>query len=319
MSAESKVTVSLVNVPNVCVLLATYNGSEYLQEQLDTIREQKGCRCTVFAQDDGSTDGTVEILSKNQVVIFPKTQTNLGPALNFFLLLKNIVESEIIKDFDFVAFSDQDDVWMSDKLLQAISELNKGFDCYSSSFFEYTKSENAWGGGRKINKSFEVNSLSYLARSPGPGFTYVMTAASVQLVVNDSTFQRIISDRRLAPLWHDWALFAFAFKLELKWKIDHKAKAYYRLHEKNHTGLLSLSNLIGRFRFVLCGDYIAEVRKIAHIRDDPIINCRINRLSIADKFFFISSVRQLRCKWSERLTLVILFLISTGARRDELP
>lgn len=305
-------TVASVRTPSVCVLLATYNGSEYLQEQLESINSQEGCRCTILAQDDGSTDKTVEILLKNQVKVLPTTKKNMGPALNFLLLLNNITNSSTINDYDFIAFSDQDDVWMGDKLLQAIAELDQGYDCYSSGFHEYIKVGGAWEVGRKINKSFDINSLSYLTRSPGPGFTYVMTAASARLIVNDPVFQRLISNARLAPLWHDWALFAFAFKLGLRWKIDKKAKAYYRLHEKNHTGLLNLSNWIVRFRFVLCGGYIAEVRKIAYIRGDPIIKRRIDSLSLEDRLFFLSRVRQLRCKWSERVMLIILFLTASG-------
>lgn len=46
----------------VQVLLSTYNGEAYLKEQLDSILNQKNVAVKLFVRDDGSSDGTVDIL-----------------------------------------------------------------------------------------------------------------------------------------------------------------------------------------------------------------------------------------------------------------
>ena len=47
----------------VQVLLSTYNGEAYLKEQLDSILNQKNVAVKLFVRDDGSSDGTVDILN----------------------------------------------------------------------------------------------------------------------------------------------------------------------------------------------------------------------------------------------------------------
>ena len=49
---------------SICVLISTYNGQRYLQEQLNSLYAQRGVRLTILARDDGSTDRSVEILGK---------------------------------------------------------------------------------------------------------------------------------------------------------------------------------------------------------------------------------------------------------------
>lgn len=50
----------------VCVLLSTYNGERYLQEQIASVRAQEGVKVCLTARDDGSTDSTAELLSRFQ-------------------------------------------------------------------------------------------------------------------------------------------------------------------------------------------------------------------------------------------------------------
>ena len=48
----------------VCILLSTYNGEKYLEEQLTSLINQEGVDIQILVRDDGSTDKTLHILNK---------------------------------------------------------------------------------------------------------------------------------------------------------------------------------------------------------------------------------------------------------------
>lgn len=294
--------------PRVCVLLATYNGAAYLQEQLDSIQSQKNCQCVIIARDDGSSDGTISILNQNKVHILQGKAKQLGAAMNFFHLLKEFAENYVDCDFDYVALADQDDIWLPHKISRALIVLDGGYDCYSSGFFEYSMKSGVWVRGRKVKKHFEIRPLSYLSRSPGPGFTYVFKASFITRIVGDKLFQNMFIDNSVVPRWHDWALFAFADKLKASWFIDDWASSLYRLHNQNHTGVLSYRNWSSRFRFFFDGSFYREMIKIAYIGSDNDAYRRLIRRSLQDRIFFIMRVNDLRSKIVDKIFLIILFL-----------
>lgn len=104
----------------VIVLMSTYNGERYLREQLDSIVIQKNVDIELLIRDDESSDSTIEILneySNNYPFISWYSGRNIGPTKSFFDLISKV------KDADFYAFCDQDDVWDDDKLFHAINKL----------------------------------------------------------------------------------------------------------------------------------------------------------------------------------------------------
>jgi glycosyltransferase involved in cell wall biosynthesis len=114
---------------SVSILLCTYNGEKYLEEQLKSIILQTYSNWKIYASDDGSQDNTISILNyyKNKIGN-EKIEIMNGPkkgyALNFITLLnKNIINS------DFYAFCDQDDYWLKDKIEQALIKIKKNDQC----------------------------------------------------------------------------------------------------------------------------------------------------------------------------------------------
>lgn len=105
----------------VQVLLSSYNGERYIKEQLDSILAQEGVGVSLLVRDDGSTDETREILEnyenshKNITVLYGK---NVGVIKSFFALIE-----ESGSEAPYIAFSDQDDVWLPDKLERAVRLL----------------------------------------------------------------------------------------------------------------------------------------------------------------------------------------------------
>lgn len=110
----------------ILVLLSTYNGEKYLREQLDSILAQTGVEITILVRDDGSTDGTTDILNKyhhkfpDKIIV--NLADNIGCTGSFFALMK--LASEKYNDYDYYAFSDQDDVWLPEKMSEAARSLD---------------------------------------------------------------------------------------------------------------------------------------------------------------------------------------------------
>ena len=108
----------------VLVVMSTFNGEKYLSEQIDSILSQIGVDITLVIRDDGSKDRTTEIIkkyaSKNNRIV-PIYGRNIGFRKSFF----NTLREYYSEDFDYYSFSDQDDVWMPEKLIKAIEALKK--------------------------------------------------------------------------------------------------------------------------------------------------------------------------------------------------
>jgi glycosyltransferase involved in cell wall biosynthesis len=106
----------------ILVLVSTYNGEQYLSQQLDSLLNQKGVDVSILVRDDGSSDNTIQVLEYygNRYHNLHYYQgSNVGPIMSFFDLLKHA------NGYDYYAFCDQDDVWDDEKLLCAIQMLSK--------------------------------------------------------------------------------------------------------------------------------------------------------------------------------------------------
>lgn len=106
----------------VQVLLSTYNGEKYLCEQLDSVLAQECVEVSILIRDDGSTDGTINILQKYSLKydnVKYYQGDNLKTAKSFLELISVADESP------YYALCDQDDVWDKDKLIRAINLLKK--------------------------------------------------------------------------------------------------------------------------------------------------------------------------------------------------
>jgi glycosyltransferase involved in cell wall biosynthesis len=107
----------------VAILLCTYNGQDYLAEQLDSFMDQSYPDWKVWASDDGSRDNTRAILKdyqekwgEDRLVI------QSGPAKGFATNFLSLTCSTTIQA-DYYAYSDQDDIWEADKIQRAIRWL----------------------------------------------------------------------------------------------------------------------------------------------------------------------------------------------------
>ena len=156
----------------VAVLMATYNGQQWLPEQIDSILNQVGVEVTLFVSDDSSSDGSYEYLRNlskedSRVILLPNTPRMGAAAYNFYRLIEDVNYSE----FDYVAFADQDDLWYPEKLCNSVSVLTASkSDGYSSDVMAF------WPDGRElyVKKSYAQKDYDYMFEAPGPGCTFLL-------------------------------------------------------------------------------------------------------------------------------------------------
>lgn len=155
----------------ITVLMSTYNGEKYLLKQLSSIIKQKKCDVHLIVRDDGSTDSSVEILEKFRKEYPEKIEIIKGRNVGYRKSFCELLTIDDENRSDYYAFADQDDVWLENKCLMAISRINCEKMLYASSIIITDKELN------KINfndiTSSPNNIKSYFIRHRLAGCTMV--------------------------------------------------------------------------------------------------------------------------------------------------
>ncbi|EOB2814296.1 TPA: glycosyltransferase [Vibrio vulnificus] len=239
----------------VAVLLAAYNGEAYLREQIETIINQVDVSVDIFISLDTSTDNSLELLrslsSKHTNIKLLEPGKTFGSAgQNFFHLLMDVDFSS----YSYVAFADQDDIWLENKLCKAIEEIeSRHIDGYSSNVIAFWED----GAQRLIGKSSPQVEFDYLFESAGPGCTFVMTLRLATAIKHSLNTNK----KDVSKLWlHDWFCYAFARKNQFEWYIDPNSFMFYRQHSANSVGANSgFKSLSKRIEAVFSGDAFEKV------------------------------------------------------------
>ena len=206
----------------VCVLLSTYNGEKYLDEQLDSLIRQENVDIDILVRDDGSTDSTCRILEQWQQKGLLRWYSggNKGFAMSFMDLVHNS------DGYDYYAFCDQDDIWLPNKLDVAIGHLamlqnpNK---LYCSNAFYFKNGEN-YG---LIKKHIpEYNIYTCLLKNIAPGCTMVFNSG-LKRILSSKMPQSIIA--------HDFWVYQVAVLFGEVF-YDGNSCILYRQHENNQIG-----------------------------------------------------------------------------------
>lgn len=232
---------------SVTVVMPTYNGEKYLKEQLDSLIAQKGVKVNILVRDDGSKDGTVDILEDYQERGLLKWYT--GEHLNVqkgnLDLLKNAPKS------DYYAFCDQDDVWDEDKLLIAVTELDE---------LDNSKPAMYYCGQRLVDENLDLISVHPISadRSPHTNFL-ISNVAGCTAVFNQELVDAVNSAEPEFILMHDSWLFKVCLALGGSYYADRAAHINYRQHGNNVAGLNS--GMKGKMRQVKRYLDVFEIQK----------------------------------------------------------
>jgi rhamnosyltransferase len=287
------------NHSKVAVLLAAYNGINWIEEQIDSILSQKNVLIEIFISVDYSSDKThnwcQDLAEKNiNVNVLPYGDRFGLAAKNFYRLIRDVDFSH----FDYVALADQDDVWDSCKLMHAVRIIKKdNLDGYSSDVVSF------WCDGREkiIRKSFPQKKFDYFFEAAGPGCTYVLKKESAQ------KFKKFLIknwDVNNCIAVHDWLIYAFFRSRKLLWKIDNSPLMMYRQHESNQLGSnFGFLAYFKRIKLIRSNWYRNEVMKVF-----TAIGIGDEEFNL-DRWFLIKNFYQLRRQSSDAffLLLVILF------------
>jgi len=166
------------NVPKVTVLLATYNGVSFLDEQLTSLSEQQNVDVEVLVNDDGSSDGTMEILWKwrdRGLIVLILESTGLGSTKAFLKLLQECDGKP------YVAFCDQDDIWEKDKLTSQLNFVRGNVPMMSTCSRIYIDHNGSEIGKSKVlrnSPSFENACFENIA----PGNTTLLNNSAIKLI-----------------------------------------------------------------------------------------------------------------------------------------
>ncbi|MGB4813050.1 MAG: glycosyltransferase family 2 protein [Methylophilaceae bacterium] len=108
--------------------MCTYNGEKFLAEQLDSIKNQSHQNWRLIISDDGSTDATLAIAKQYQKTWGGNLlEIRNGPQQGFCDNFLSLACNSTI-NADLYAFSDQDDVWLAEKLCNAVEYFNASSD-----------------------------------------------------------------------------------------------------------------------------------------------------------------------------------------------
>ena len=117
--------------PKIVILLSTYNGEDFLAEQLDSLLKQTYSNFIIIIRDDGSTDRTENIIDyyvvKNQGKVhkLSGTRSNIGASSSFSLLMSYAMNEKKALGISrlYMMLCDQDDIWIEKKLEIQMSEM----------------------------------------------------------------------------------------------------------------------------------------------------------------------------------------------------
>ena len=214
-------------LPKVLVIMGTFNGQEFLETQVESIFEQVGVSISLLVRDDGSVDKTIEILDAlaKKFNFEYQVGTNLGFSQNYICLIRSAIQ----RDWDYLAFADQDDLWNKEKLTRALESLTSGpYEMYSSKrklFSDQNESRKIFPNG-SVFPSFINSCFENIC----PGCTIVITKKFAHKVIDYLDVPATVA------IPYDSLLYSLAVdRSELYF--DTSSYIDYRIHLQNTIGI----------------------------------------------------------------------------------
>lgn len=217
------------NTSTVSVVMCTYNGAEYLREQLNSILNQTYPIYEIIIQDDGSTDDTFLIL-REYAILYPfvkpyRNEHQKGINTNFYTALQRATG-------DFIAISDQDDCWEPDKIEVQMSAIGDKWLC----------------GG--FSKPFSTDGLPIHFDTRVPNFDILRLLYINPISGHTQLFRRELLDRipmqsAYLPLRYYDAIIALVAAAENSIVFVEKVLVHHRRHNQSMTYSKPKDNSLG--------------------------------------------------------------------------
>lgn len=297
------------DAPRVTVLMATYNGRQWVDEQVDSVLRQRGVAVTLVVSDDGSSDGTREHLIErssrdSRIRVLPRRDGPPGVTANFLHLFTSHAP-----DGSYVAFSDQDDIWHDDKLESQLAYMrDEHADVVSSNVTSF----DSRGRERLIEKNSPQRRWDHIFEAAGPGSTYVF---SPQMHARLAGMLENLDYSQIGV--HDWYLYALARAIDAHWAIGAQPTVDYRQHDGNVQGansgsaayrarIAKLRSGFYRRQFILTAQAVRQVNAYpeARQRDLDRLIAQLENPSVFSRLSFTSRACQIRRNRREGIQLV---------------
>jgi glycosyltransferase involved in cell wall biosynthesis len=217
--------------PQVAILLSTWNGARYLPDQLASFLRLTGPSWQLYWRDDGSDDNSAALVrgfaagpGAGRVVEQNDDRGRVGITASFLTLLRAAPRGGV------VAFADQDDVWLPEKLARGVAALAAvpagvpALYCARQSL---------------TNAALRPIRLSGQLREP-PGFPQALTqniATGCTVMLNDVAAQLIARSRAPQATLHDWWSYLVVTAAGGRVLIDDEPTVLYRQHGGNAVGV----------------------------------------------------------------------------------
>ncbi len=218
------------NLPLVSIALAAYNGGLYLREQMDTLVMQTYPNLEIIVSDDGSTDGTLEVLSEyEKKYSFVSVKHNSAP----HGIKRNFENALKYCKGEFIAFSDQDDIWMLDKIEKLVNNIGNNALIYHNSLF-------VDNDGNSLQRSFITN-LNCYSGSDSETFLLCNCVSGHALLFHRKLLSIVLPFPQARH--HDWWL-AFRATENGGVKYFDEILVHYRQHSLSQTDFLRIKKEI---------------------------------------------------------------------------
>ena len=280
-----------MKMPRIAVLLAAYNGARWINEQIESILNQENVDINIYISVDQSTDETEKIVegifnNNNRVFMLSSGKRYGSATTNFFRLIREVD----FKKYDYVGFSDQDDIWLKNKYQQAIAFMKKtGSSGYSSNVKAVWRS----GKQRIINKAQAQVRWDYLFEGGGPGCTYLLDR-ELAVVLQSYLTNNLDLDCRIDH--HDWFYYAFARIKGFKWIIDNRVTVLYRQLGGNTEGAnIGWKAMVARINEIITGDWIRQSLAIITINTEKYFPIKQN-LGISKRDWLLLGMHCNQCR-----------------------
>lgn len=216
------------DIPLISIALCTYNGEDFLEEQLDTLISQTYRNLEIIAVDDMSSDATWKILNnyanKHANLKIFKNKENLGYQKNFEKAIK-------LCQGEYIAISDQDDIWSSNKI-QTL------YDHIADNLLIYHDSEFIDVNGESMNLKMSNKFNMIVGENPKP-FLFFNCVSGHSMMFNRKVLDLILPFPNTGVYDH-W----ISYKASINGRIEYLPQCLvkHRRHLENNTDILGMIN-----------------------------------------------------------------------------
>lgn len=309
------------------IVMSTYNGEQFLAEQIDSIQQQTFKDWQLLIRDDGSSDQTPEIIKSfvaqdpRIVFINEHDRENLGVIKNFFTLIKH-------DKADYYFFSDQDDVWLEDKLETMLAAARQYPD--QLPLMVYTDLCVVDQNLQVMNQSM-IRSQSHHAN----------TELVQELTENTVTGGVAMINHALAEQWrtldniimHDWYLALLATAIGKLVYIDQPGELY-RQHDNNVLGartftkrlktwLSGPSKMLEKYWWLIHAsqaqaDKILQENELGDEQEAVIRNyIALERLPLSQRIRVLRQYKYAKNKWFHTMIFRLLIMTRIGNKNNK--